>query len=91
MKRSLLCENDRQPKQGKAQRTITSMFRADGPKFVETTCVKLLCPYFGHKFRASQGLVSHKHMHERTGDKILSKVKPNLFKFSVKPTMEYSR
>ena len=86
MKRILLCENDRQPKQVKVQRTITSMFRADGPKFVETTGVQLVCPYCGHKFRAPQGLVSHKHMHERAGDKILSKVKPNLFKFSAKPS-----
>ena len=85
MKRRLLCENDRQSKQVKIQRTITSMFRSDCPKFVEATGVQLICPYCGHKFRAPQGLISHKYMHERAGDKFLPKVKPNVFKFSSKP------
>ena len=62
------------------------MFRSDCPKFVEAPGVQLVCPYCGHKFRAPQGLVSHKHMHERAGDKIRPKEKPYVFKFSSKPS-----
>ena len=43
------------------------MFRKVGPKFVEAVGVQLICPYCERKFRAPQGLVAHKHMHERAG------------------------
>ena len=46
------------------------MFSGDSPKFVEASGVQLLCPYCHHKFRAPQGLIAHKHMHEQAGDTI---------------------
>ena len=36
--------------------------------------MQLLCPYCHKKFKAPQGLVSHKHMHERAGH-VVSKLK----------------
>ena len=35
----------------------------------------LSCSYCRHKFRALQGLIAHKHKHERAGDNILPKAK----------------
>ena len=69
MKRNrIIVENEKPEKRAKLQQTITSMFHAGGPKFVEAAGVQLVCPYCHHKFRAPQGLISHKHMHERAGD-----------------------
>ena len=48
-----------------------------GPKFVEAPGTQLLCPYCQRKFRAPQGLVAHKHMHERAGDSVLKRRKLN--------------
>ena len=42
----------------------------EGPKFVEACGIQLVCPYCRRKFKAPQGLVAHKHMHERAGDSI---------------------
>ena len=64
-------QNDVSGKPPKIQRTITSMLGRNGPEFVETTGTQLQCPYCSHKFRAPQGLVAHKYMHERAGDTIL--------------------
>ena len=51
------------------------MFGIQGPKFVEAVGTQLICPYCRHKFRAPQGIIAHKHMHERAGDNILPKEK----------------
>ena len=59
--------DERAPKRPKVQQAITNMFTREGPKFVEVVGVQLLCPYCHKKFKAPQGLVSHKHMHERAG------------------------
>ena len=59
--------DERPVKRQKLQQSITNMFGLIGPKFVEVAGVQLLCPYCHHKFRAPQGLVAHKHMHERNG------------------------
>ena len=40
------------------------MFSGDSPKFVEASGVQLLCPYCHYKFRAPEGLIAYKHMHE---------------------------
>ena len=50
------------------------MFTREGPKFVQIVGVQILCPYCHKKFKAPQGLVSHKHMHERAGH-VVSKLK----------------
>ena len=70
MKRNLEAKNDRQPRKPKVQRSLTSMFGIQGPKFVEAIGTQLICPYCRH-----QGLIAHKHMHERAGDNILPKAK----------------
>ena len=75
MKRNLQVENVRESKRVKLQQTLTSMFKVEGPKFVEACGVQLVCPYCQRKFKAPQGLVSHKHMHERAGDTIHPKPK----------------
>ena len=58
-------KEERPIKRQKLQQSITNMFGRIGPKFVEVVGVQLLCPYCHRKFRAPQGLVAHKHMHER--------------------------
>ena len=63
-------DETRLAKRPKIQQSITNMFSGVGPKFTEVVGVQLLCPYCGHKFRAPQGLVAHKHMHERAGHPI---------------------
>ena len=62
--------DERPVKRQKLQQSITNMLGLIGPKFVEVAGVQLLCPYCHHKFRAPQGLVAHKHMHERAGHRI---------------------
>ena len=42
---------------------------------MEVVGVQLLCPYYHNKFKAPQGLVSHKHMHERAGHVVLKRKK----------------
>ena len=64
MKRNLVLKNDRQTRKPKVQRTLTSMFGIEGPKFIEAVGTQLICPYCRHKFRAPQGLIPHKHMHQ---------------------------
>ena len=63
-------DETRLAKRPKIQQSITKMFSGVGLKFTEVVGVQLLCPYCGHKFRAPQGLVAHKHMHERAGHSI---------------------
>ena len=72
---------DRKPGRNKVQRTLTSMFNQGGPKFVEVNGVQLVCPYCNHKFRAPQGLVNHKYIHERAGHTLYPR-KKILFKFN---------
>ena len=80
MKRNFcIIEND-EGKRRKLQQTITSMFQATGPEFVEAPGLQLVCPYCHHKFKAPQGLISHKYMHERAGHKIPPKKKIAFFK-----------
>ena len=64
-------ENEQRCKRPKLQQSITSMFGASEPKFVEVLGVQLACPYCHRKFRAPQGLANHKFMHERARDKVL--------------------
>ena len=45
MKRNLVAKNDRQPRKPKVQRSLTSMFGIQGPKFVEAIGTQLICPY----------------------------------------------
>ena len=61
----------RRGKPQKLQRSIGSMFVQSGPKFVEAVGLKLTCRYCARKFKAPQGLVSHIHMHERVGMKLV--------------------
>ena len=82
MKRNLEAKNDRQPRKPKVQRSLTSMFGIQGPKFVEAIGTLLICPYCRHKFRAPQGLIAHKHMYERAGDNILPKARLNFNNYS---------
>ena len=67
MKRRVHDNSDREPGRSNLQRTITSMFNQGGPRFVEVTGVQLVFPHCNCKFRAPQGLVNHKYMHERAG------------------------
>ena len=60
MKRTLLVDKNENNKCVKIQRTLTSMFGLAGPEFTEVRGVQLICPYCHRKFRAPQGLVSHK-------------------------------
>ena len=43
----------------------------------------LSCPYCRHKFRALQGLIAHKHKHERAGDNILPKAKLSAHSYAI--------
>ena len=70
MKRQLYAAKPREENQ-KRQRSIRSMFKKSGPKFVEAVGLQLQCRYCNRKFKAPQGLVSHIHMHERANDPIL--------------------
>ena len=70
MKRDLQIGYVNKSKRVKLQQSITTMFKMEGPKFVEACGVQLVCPYCRRKFKAPQGLVAHKHMHERAGDSI---------------------
>ena len=89
MKRNFcIIENDEQGKRRKLQQTITSMFQATGPEFVEAPGLQLVCPYCHHKFKAPQGLISHKYMHERAGHKIPPKKKIAFFKSPLASSVE---
>ena len=70
MKRDLQIGYVNKSKRVKLQQSITTMCKMEGPKFVEACGVQLVCPYCRRKFKAPQGLVAHKHMHERAGDSI---------------------
>ena len=37
-------------------------------RLAEAPGLQLVCPYCHHKFKAPQGLISHKYMHERAGE-----------------------
>ena len=67
MDRKPVLTDNRLVKRPRLQQSIDSMFRKVGPKFVEAVGVQLICPYCERKFRAPQGLLAHKHMHERAG------------------------
>lgn len=66
MKRSVASEANSKCKRSKLQQIRTSMFTL--PTFVAAGGVQLQCPYYNRKWRASQGLVAHRHMHERAAD-----------------------
>ena len=68
MKRSVASEANSKYKRSNLQQTRTSMFTGDLPTFVAVGGVQLQCPYYNRKLLASQGLVAHRHMHERAGD-----------------------
>ena len=72
-------------KRPKVQQSLTNMFSREGPKFVEVVGVQLLCPYCHRKFRAPQGLVVHKYMHERAGHVIRKRRKAGYRPPSVLP------
>ena len=77
--------DERPRKRPKVQQSLTNMFSRKGPKFVEVVGVQLLCPYCHRKFRAPQGLVAHKHMHERAGHVIRKRRKVEYRAPSAKP------
>ena len=82
----------RRNKRQKPQQNLTSMFRPGEPKFVEVTGVQLSCPYCNLKFRAPQGLVNHKYMHERRGDKIPKPGRPRILNpLAVAPSPQLSK
>ena len=76
---------ERPSKRPKLQQSITSLFHSIGPRFVEAIGTQLVCPYCQRKFRAPQGLVAHRHMHERRGDVISRQTKIKFKKPSRSP------
>ena len=66
-------DNPRKSKRPKVQQSVRNMFLNIGPKFVEAVGVQPTCGYCGRKFKASQGLAVHIHMHERSGDVLMQR------------------
>ena len=60
MKRDLQIGNVNKSKRVKLQQSITSMFKMEGPKFVEACGVQLVCPYYRRKVKAPQVLVANR-------------------------------
>ena len=79
MKRPLYAAKPRE-EHLKRQRSIRSMFKKSGPKFVEAVGLQLQCRYCSRKFKAPQGLVAHIHMHERANDPILDDEQKDMFR-----------
>ena len=73
-KRIIFVLDNKSDKQTKKQRTVTSVFYGNGPKFSRSTRLHLKCPYSVHKFRIIWGLgTSHKYIHKQAGDNIIPK------------------